>query len=66
MSQHRLAFYQPGHFHAALTLRHANPRVANDIHIYAEGGPERDAFTDTAASARDDGDLVLQRFLFHA
>jgi hypothetical protein len=46
MSQHRLAFYQPGHFHAALTLRHANPRVANDIHIYAEGGPERDAFTD--------------------
>jgi predicted dehydrogenase len=46
MPPHRLAFYQPGHFHAALTLRHANPRVANDIHIYADTGPERDAFTD--------------------
>jgi hypothetical protein len=46
MAQHRLAFYEPGHFHAALTLRDANPRVARDIHVYAIAGPERQAFTD--------------------
>lgn len=44
MTQYRLAFYQPGHFHAALTLRDTNPRLANDIHVYADAGPERDAF----------------------
>lgn len=46
MTRYRLAFYEPGHFHAALTLRDANPRLANDIHVYATAGPERDAFTD--------------------
>ncbi|WP_089938019.1 putative oxidoreductase C-terminal domain-containing protein [Candidatus Entotheonella palauensis] len=45
MPPHRIAFYQPGHFHAALTLRNANPRLANDIHVYAGESPERDAFT---------------------
>ena len=50
MPPYRLAFYQPGHFHAALTLRDANPRVANDIHVYADAGPERDAFTDLVTS----------------
>lgn len=46
MTPHRLAFYEPGHFHAALTLRDANPKLANDIHVYATAGPEREAFTD--------------------
>ncbi len=46
MTPYRLAFYEPGHFHAALTLRDANPRLGNDIHVYATPGPERDAFTD--------------------
>ncbi len=46
MTPHCLAFYEPGHFHAALTLRDANPRLANDIHVYANPGPARDAFTD--------------------
>ena len=46
MTQHRLAFYEPGHFHAALTLRNANPKLSNDIHLYANAGPDRDAFTD--------------------
>ena len=50
MPPYRLAFHQPGHFHAALTLRDANPSVANDIHVYANAGPERDAFTDLVAS----------------
>src|SRR4029453_2006703 len=37
-------FYEPGHFHAALTLRAPNPRLAPDIHVYATPGPEREAF----------------------
>ena len=37
-------FYEPGHFHAALTLRTPNPRLASDIHVYATPGPERQDF----------------------
>ena len=44
MTLYRALFYEPGHFHAALTLRMPNPRLAPDIHIYATPGPERDAF----------------------
>ena len=39
-----LAFYEPGHFHAALTLRIKNPRVADEVHLYSTPGPDRDAF----------------------
>ena len=41
---HTLLFLEPGHFHAALTLRKANPRVDTVVHIYAAAGPELDAF----------------------
>jgi predicted dehydrogenase len=41
---HTLLFYEPGHFHAALTLRNDNPRVASDVHLYARPGPDREAF----------------------
>jgi predicted dehydrogenase len=41
---HTLLFYEPGHFHAALTLRRANPRVAPDVHLYAHPGPDRERF----------------------
>ena len=41
---HRLLFYEPGHFHAALTLRNATTRVADDVHLYAHPGPDREAF----------------------
>ncbi len=41
---HTLLFLEPGHFHAALTLRVANPRIDPVIHLYARPGPERDAF----------------------
>jgi len=41
---HTLLFYEPGHFHAALTLRNRNPRVAHDVHLYARPGPDRDKF----------------------
>lgn len=43
---HRLLFLDPGHFHAALTLRAANPRVADEIHLHAPEGAESQAFVD--------------------
>jgi predicted dehydrogenase len=39
-----LLFHDPGHFHAALTLRSTNPRVAADVYLYAHPGPDRDTF----------------------
>jgi predicted dehydrogenase len=39
-----LMFYDPGHFHAALTLKCANPRIAPEVHVFAAPGPDRDAF----------------------
>lgn len=41
---HTLLFYEPGHFHAALTLKRANPRVADDVHLYAHPGSDREQF----------------------
>jgi predicted dehydrogenase len=41
---HTLLFLDPGHFHAALTLRVPNPRVADDIVVYAPDGAERRDF----------------------
>ena len=43
-AMHTLLFLEPGHFHAALTLRARNPRVDRTVHLYARPGPERDAF----------------------
>ena len=36
----RLAFLDPGHFHAALTLGASNPSVDDEILVYAPEGPE--------------------------
>lgn len=41
---HTLSFYEPGHFHAALTLQNENPRVADDVHLYARPSPDRESF----------------------
>jgi predicted dehydrogenase len=41
---HRLSFLDPGHFHGALLLRETNPRVHPTIYVYAEVGPDLDAF----------------------
>jgi predicted dehydrogenase len=41
---HTLLFYDPGHFHAALTLRKDNPRIDRDVHLYAHGGQDRERF----------------------
>ena len=43
-AMHTLLFLEPGHFHAALTLRVANARIDPAIQLYARPGPERDAF----------------------
>ena len=41
---HTLAFLDPGHFHAALTLRERHPRVRDEIFVYAPAGSELDDF----------------------
>ena len=45
-----LAFYEPGHFHAALTLKANNGRINDTVHLYAKAGPERDAFVSLVKS----------------
>src|SRR5205807_7640725 len=37
---HALLFLDPGHFHAALTLRVPQPRVADEVFVYAHEGAE--------------------------
>jgi predicted dehydrogenase len=37
---HTLLFLDPGHFHAALTLRVPHPRVADEVFVYAREGAE--------------------------
>ena len=62
---HTLLFLEPGHFHAALTLRARNPRVDRSVHVYAPPGPERDAFAalvhsfNSRASDPTDWDLEI-------
>jgi predicted dehydrogenase len=42
--KHTLVVLNPGHFHAALTLRKSHPRLSDDVHVYAEDGPDVDNF----------------------
>lgn len=37
---HSLLFLNPGHFHAALTLRVPQPRAADEVFVYAREGAE--------------------------
>jgi predicted dehydrogenase len=41
---HTLAVLDPGHFHAALTLRAAHPALSPEVLVYASAGPELDDF----------------------
>ena len=41
---HTLAFLEPGHFHAALTLGTPHPNVREEIFVYAPPGQELDDF----------------------
>lgn len=41
---HTLVVVNPGHFHAALTLRKRHPRLNDDVYVYAEDGPDLQRF----------------------
>jgi len=38
--KHTLVVLDPGHFHAALTLRQRHSRLSDDVHVYAADGPD--------------------------
>ncbi|HKQ25383.1 MAG TPA: putative oxidoreductase C-terminal domain-containing protein [Burkholderiales bacterium] len=42
--KHTLVVLDPGHFHAALTLRLRHPRLSDDVHIYGTDGPDLQKF----------------------
>jgi len=42
--RHTLVLANPAHFHAALTLRLQHPRLDENVHVYAEDGPDLDRF----------------------
>ena len=42
--KHSLVMLNPGHFHAALTLRERHPSIEDDVHVFAEDGPDVDKF----------------------
>jgi len=42
--KHTLVILNPGHFHAALTLRERHALIDDDIHVFAEDGPDVDHF----------------------
>jgi len=48
--KHTLVVVNPGHFHAALTLRLAHPRLEDDVYVYAEDGPDLERFLAIVAS----------------
>ena len=41
---HTLLVLDPGHFHAALSLRKRHPRLADEVHVYARDGPDLERF----------------------
>jgi predicted dehydrogenase len=43
-SQHTAVVLNPGHFHAALTLRQRHARLGDDVYVYAEEGPDVESF----------------------
>ena len=47
-----LAFLDPGHFHAALTLGERHPQVRDDLVVHAPKGPELDDFLGLVDSGR--------------
>ena len=51
--QYTLLFLNPGHFHAALTLREIHPLVNEEFHVYAEDGPDLRTFLELVASFND-------------
>ena len=44
LGRQTLLVLDPGHFHAALTLRRSHVRLNDDVYVYATDGPDVDAF----------------------
>lgn len=42
--RHTLVVLNPGHFHAALTLRKRHAHLDDDVHVYAEDGADLESF----------------------
>lgn len=51
--RHTLLILNPGHFHAGLTLRSRDPRLADDVFVYAERGPDVENFIRMVESFND-------------
>ncbi len=41
---HNLIVVNPGHFHAALSLRERHPKLSDEVWVYSEAGPDLDRF----------------------
>ena len=42
--KHTLVVLDPGHFHAALTLRERHPRLSEEVYVYSTDGPDLESF----------------------
>jgi predicted dehydrogenase len=49
-SIHKLLIINPGHFHAALTLKEPHPAVSNNVYVYAPRGQELEQFLSIVTS----------------
>ena len=48
--KHTIVILNPGHFHAALTLRERHALIDDDVHVFADDGPDVDHFLRLAQS----------------
>ena len=51
--KHTIVILNPGHFHAALTLRERHPLIDDDVHVFTEDGPDVDSFLRLVQSFND-------------
>lgn len=51
--RHTIVILNPGHFHAALTLRECHPLIDDNVHVFAEDGPDVDDFVRLVHSFND-------------
>jgi predicted dehydrogenase len=52
---HTLVVVNPGHFHAALSLCERNPKLSDDVYVYAEAGADLDRFLAIVRSFNERG-----------
>lgn len=51
--KHTIVILNPGHFHAALTLRERHPLIDDDVHVFTEDGSDADDFLRLVQSFND-------------